>query len=300
MAAVLESHIVPTLSQSQRLSDYLIGIFATLPSRKQVKKAIRRGDVRVDGIIADTAHWVQTGSAIELLESTHLLPKIWEQSLPVVYEDDYLALVNKPSGLVVSGNQFRTVQNALLYNLKKSPCTDALRLPRPVHRLDAPTSGLLLIAKTASAIQHLGQQFEHKTIKKQYTAIVSGHTPPTGEISMPISMRPALSRFERIEQVQSLKNDWISLLHLYPETGRTHQLRIHCANSGFPIMGDALYGTKGKILWKKGLFLAATALEWIHPHDGTSRRVSIVAPSKFERLMEREERRFRQKRIDKL
>lgn len=293
---IVNSHYVPQLTDKQRLSDYLTGIFSELPSRKSVKKAIRRGEVMIDGEVVGTGHWVLPQQQIQLLENTQTLPKILELKMPVIYEDDTLAVINKPAGLVVSGNQFRTVQHALLYNLATSDLPDALRLPRPVHRLDAATSGLLLIAKTATAIQNLSQQFAMKQVQKRYRAIVSGGTAEEGVINIPIENQESESYFRCIKKVPSLKNQWVSLLDLFPKTGRTHQLRIHCAESGFPIMGDQLYGKEGNILWKKGLFLAAVELQFLHPLTRERIMVKITEPNKFKLLMEREERRFKEKK----
>lgn len=292
---IINTHITSPSTKKQRLSDYLIGVFPELPSRKSVKKAIQRGEVLIDGNTVGTGHWVLPEQQIQLLENTQTLPKILELDIPVVYEDDALAVINKPAGLVVSGNQFRTVQNALLYNLTTSNLPDALRLPRPVHRLDAATSGLLLIAKTATAVQDLSQQFATKQVQKRYRAIVSGSTPEEGLVDIPIKNQKSESHFRCVKKVPSLKNEWISLLDLFPKTGRTHQLRIHCAQSGFPIMGDQLYGKKGNILWKKGLFLAAVELQFSHPLNHEKAVIKITEPNKFKLLMEREERRFLKK-----
>ncbi|MFK7933803.1 MAG: pseudouridine synthase, partial [Saprospiraceae bacterium] len=209
---VINEHRVPNLQKSSRLSDYLVGVFVELPSRKSVKKAIQRGEVWVNEKVAGTGHWVETGQQIQLLENTQSLPKVLELKIPIVYEDDYLAVLNKPAGLVVSGNQYRTVQNALLFNLKPSLLPDALRLPRPVHRLDAATSGLLLVAKTANTVRDLSTQFANKTIKKRYRAIVAGATPAEGTITQPIDNQLATSLFIRIQKSPSLKNKWVTLL----------------------------------------------------------------------------------------
>ncbi|MEM9991827.1 MAG: RluA family pseudouridine synthase, partial [Bacteroidota bacterium] len=219
-------------------------------------------------------------------------PEPYRLSLEVVYEDDWIAVVNKPSGLVVSGNQFRTLENALLHNLLSSKQPDALRAFRTAHRLDAPTSGLVLIAKTASVRVELGKLFEERRIHKRYQAIVIGKTAAVGDITSPIEQKEAYSKYECVKCVPSLRNQYLSLLNLYPTTGRTHQLRIHLASIGHPIMGDKQYGKAGEIMKHKGLFLAAVALEFQHPITTEHLQITIDMPHKFKSLLTREERRW--------
>ncbi|MCH2022521.1 MAG: RluA family pseudouridine synthase [Saprospiraceae bacterium] len=289
---LIETHIVPSISEAQRLSDYLCGVFPQLPSRKSVKNAIRAGLVFVDGKKGYTGDWVISDQKIELYELDQTPTKIYKYKIKVVYEDEDIAIVNKPAGISVSGNQFRTVENALLYNLIPSKKIDAFKKPRPVHRLDNQTSGLLLIAKTKQARIHLGEQFEKRSIRKNYKAIVIGQPNSNGKINFDINGKPSISVFELERTVRSLKNNYLSLLNLYPLTGRTHQLRIHLSKIGFPILGDKLYGQEGLILKGKGLFLAAVSLEFIHPITESSQLIQIKMPNKFEAILEREQRRF--------
>lgn len=288
----LQTHTVPPNTPPARLSDYARGLFPTLPSRKSVKKAIKRGEVWIDGQPGTTGQWVQPGQQIQLVDLEQTPPKTYELALEVIYEDEHLAAINKPAGLPSSGNRFRTAQNALLHNLSLSPAEDALPWPVPVHRLDAPTSGLLLVAKTRSARIELGRQFEEKEIRKTYRAVVIGQTPENGILDTPVDDKPALTRYERRQHVRSLKNDWLSLLDLYPQTGRTHQVRIHLSRAGFPILGDKLYGKEGWILKHKGLFLAAVELTFTHPATGEEMTLSIDMPRKFGTFLAREARRW--------
>ena len=289
----IQTHIVPEGITPARLSDYACGIFPTLLSRKSVKKAIKRGEVWIDGQPGTSGRWIHPGQHIELVDLEQTPPKIFELAIEIIYEDEYLALINKPAGIPTSGNQFRTIQNALLHNLSLSNKKDALPWPVPVHRLDAPTSGLLLVAKTSSTRIHLGQQFEEKQIQKKYQAIVIGQSPEKGQINLSIEGKKANTIFERQQLVPSLKNEWLSLLNLYPKTGRTHQLRIHLSKSGYPILGDKLYGKEGLILRKKGLFLTSVELSFQHPATEKKMNIRIDAPRKFTTLLEREERRWR-------
>ena len=294
---VLHSHIVPDYVSNVRISDYAVGIFPQIPSRKGLKKAIKRGAIFLDDQQAYSGDWVNSGQKISLVALDKKPPKIYEFHLPVIYEDEQLAIIHKPAGIVVSGNQFHTIQNALLYNLTLSNAVDGLALPRPVHRLDHATSGLLLIAKTASAHIHLSQQFAAKTIQKRYQAIVIGQLLlPKGRIEEQIEGKVALTDYEVLQSVRSLKTDYLSLLNLFPLTGRTHQLRIHLANLGHPILGDKLYHENAPLLKGKGLFLCAVDITFLHPTSGQLLNFKIAPPNKFGYRLEQEARRWDKKK----
>ena len=215
-----------------------------------------------------------------------------QRSLDVIFEDEDLAVIFKPAGINVSGNQFKTIQNALLFNINPSTKIDALDWPLPVHRLDNQTSGLLLIAKTKLARVKLGQAFEKKTVLKKYTAVVIGDLRDSGEINLPIDGKQSLSFYTSMSVVPSLKNGDLSLLELIPKTGRTHQLRIHCASINHPILGDKLYGKNGLILKNKGLFLCAVSLDFKHPVTKQIITFEVPTPHKFIKRMENEKRRY--------
>lgn len=289
---VLNTHIVPKGVEEIRLYDYVQQIFPTIPSRKGVKKAIAREEILVDGNKTSTGHWVKTGQRIELLESSANPPKAYNLDLEIVFEDEYLAVINKPAGIPVSGNQFRTIQNALIGNVNLSKEVDALKWPKPVHRLDGPTSGLLIIAKTAKALVKLGQQFEQKQIQKKYAAIVMGETPEIGVVDSDIDGLKSLSEYKTIKTINSLRSKQLSLVELSPKTGRTHQLRIHLSSIGFPIMGDKQYGSEGNVLGGKGLFLCALELKLSHPITDELLIIKTPIPNKFNSLLMREEKRW--------
>ena len=290
---IRQTHIVPENIKQVRLSDYAIGIFPQIPSRKGVKKAIKAGTIYVDEKQGNTGDWIKTGQKIELVELDKKPAKIYALDLPVIYEDDQIALIHKPAGIVVSGNQFHTVQNALLHNLKVSKAVDAFKLPRPVHRLDHATSGLLLIAKTTSANIALSQQFENKTIQKRYQAVVIGKlAADKGKIEQAIEGKIAVTKYEVKQISPSLKTQHLSLLDLYPLTGRTHQLRIHLANLGHPILGDKLYHGTHPLLQGKGLFLCAVELSFEHPLNKKKMNFCIEVPNKFAYRLAQEKRRW--------
>ncbi|MGK0365113.1 MAG: 23S rRNA pseudouridine1911/1915/1917 synthase [Saprospiraceae bacterium] len=289
---LIEQHIVSENISNVRLSDYCGGIFTQIPSRKGMKKAIDRGEVKVNGAAAGTGKFINTGDLVELVDLQETLPKPYELKIPVVFEDDFLAVVNKPAGLVTSGNQFKTLQNSLVANLRESTAIDALKFPQVVHRLDAPTSGLVLVAKTAQSRIALSRIFENREIKKTYQAIVIGQPKAKGDIDIQVDEKEAFTSYKISRIVPSLRNTHLSLLNLNPKTGRTHQLRKHLAAIGYPIFGDKLYGEKGEIYKGKGLFLAAVKLEFTHPITTKEMIISVETPHKFISLLSREKRRF--------
>ncbi|MDF7798897.1 RluA family pseudouridine synthase [Pontiellaceae bacterium B1224] len=287
-----ETHLVPDGISQQRLSDYARTIFEPLLSRKGISKAIKRGEFRINGQVAHSGDWIESGQTIELMDLQERPPKTYLLLLDVVFEDEFLAVIKKPPGIEVSGNKFKTVENALSGSLTPSTQSDALAWPRPVHRLDYSTSGLLLVAKTAGAQRLLGQAFEERRVHKRYCAVVMGNVPRSGTVETPIADLPARSEYEPVQTVPSLRSGHVTLVNLFPTTGRTHQLRIHMASIGHPIVGDSKYGEEGNTLKGKGLFLAAIELRFPHPATQEEINISIDAPPKFATLLEREQARW--------
>lgn len=285
-------HILNSLGVTERFNTYCEKYLTIIPSRKGIKKAIKKGELLLNGEIVEGGRWLKEGDIITQVSLELTPPKTYHKKLVVCFEDEDLAVIIKPAGINVSGNQFKTVQNALQYNLRTSTKQDALPWPLPVHRIDNQTSGLLIIAKTRTSRVRLGQAFENKTIQKKYHAVVIGKTAHAGRILVPIEHKKSLSTYRTIKTAPSLKNEFLSLVELIPKTGRTHQLRIHCAHMGHPILGDKLYGKTDLILKHKGLFLCATTLKFDHPISQEKLNFSIPAPKKFETRMNNEARRF--------
>ncbi|MDA8692930.1 RluA family pseudouridine synthase [Saprospiraceae bacterium] len=283
----IESHKVPKLDKPQRLSDYLPGKFTSVSTKKGIKKAISHKRVEVNGTIARTSKYINGGEDIVLLESKLELrkPKI-DLDMEVLYDDDHLAIINKPPGIVVSGNKLRTVENALPNLLSTSNEPDALVRPHPAHRLDFPTSGLLLIGKTSQCVTALNLLFEKREISKVYTAIVIGKMKDlSGIIDTPILKKASKTTYKVLDKAPSEKYGELNLVELYPETGRRHQLRIHMHSIGHPILGDSNYFIKGLQSQGNGLYLHASQLKFEHPIN-KDQIVDIKAklPKKFGKI----------------
>ena len=219
--------------------------------------------------------------------------------LEIIYEDDELAVVNKPQGMVVhpsAGHPNGTLVNALLYHLKNlSTINDVIR-PGIVHRIDKDTSGLLMVAKSDFAHESLAQQLKDKTSLRKYIALVHGNiSHEKGTINAPIGRskvnrkkqavsaegKPAVTHFTVLERFQDF-----TLIELQLETGRTHQIRVHMQYIGFPLAGDPVYGPK-KTLPGKGQFLHAKMLGFTHPRTGEALVFEAPLPTLFEETLKK-------------
>ncbi len=279
--ALVETHIVPGIKDELRLSDYVPGIFITISSKKGMKKAINKGLVKINGARAFTADYIRGGETIELYQQSKInQPKI-KLKLDILFEDEYLAVVNKPPGIEVSGNKKWILENALHSNIKPSFQKDALPNPQAIHRLDFPTSGVLLVGKTHSTVKTLNKLFEERKIVKTYHAITIGEMNKEGTITTNVDGKNASSEYTVLREVNSERFGSLNLTKLVPHTGRKHQLRRHMAELGNPILGDADYGKEGLILKGKGLYLHASSLEFIHPLTNEQLKINAPLPKKF-------------------
>ncbi len=280
----VEHHTAFPQQVPQRLQEYGVGIFNSIHTKSALKKALKKKLISVDGKIATTATFIKGGELIEFKEPVKLLPeKELHLDLEVVFEDDYLAIVNKPAGILVSGNRFKTIANALQQNLKKSPLSDVV-LPQPVHRLDYPTTGLLLVGKTNSSILALNKLFENRAITKTYMAVTIGAMKEMGVINIPINDKESQSFYKVLGKVDSERFGKLNLVALRPKTGRRHQLRKHLKFIGNPILGDAEYGLPDLILKGKGLYLHAFSLAFEHPITNERLYFEKELPKKFNKL----------------
>lgn len=262
----IEIHRVPEIVQPQRIQEYGVGVFQNCLTKSALKKAIKKNRVLVNDILATTATYINGGERIELYPEKVDKP-LFPLPLEILYEDDYLAVVHKPPGLVVSGNGYRTIANALTHNLTPSRQKDAVH-PVPIHRLDFATTGALLIGKTASSIRSLYAQFKNKDVEKTYFAITIGDMPKSGVVDTAVDGKEARSRFEVLSSVPSPRFGYLNLVRLLPETGRRHQLRVHMYEMGHPILGDKDYYFEELLLKGKGTYLHAYSLKLTHPKSG--------------------------------
>jgi 23S rRNA pseudouridine1911/1915/1917 synthase len=281
---IIESHIALNLKKPVRFQEYGVGIFNTTPTKSGIKKAIKRKLILIDDKLATTSKYISGGEKIVLLENdeSESFTRL-KLDLEVLYEDDYLAIIYKPSGILVSGNKFVTIANALSQNLKKSNQIDAVK-PQPVHRLDYPTSGLLLVGKTSNAIEKLSELFQKKEIQKTYFAITINEMKKEGFIDCPIDNKVSYSSFKVLDSVKSERFQFLNLVKLSPKTGRKHQLRKHLLSLKNPILGDKEYYLTDKILNGKGLYLHAAQLEFKHPFNSKEINIYKELPKKFKSI----------------
>ncbi|MGB5436561.1 MAG: RluA family pseudouridine synthase [Maribacter sp.] len=267
-----------------RLQEYGVGIFSAAFTKSALKKALSKKCITVNDVIATSATLIHGGECIGLTIPKEVSPKK-KLILPlkVLIEDDHLAVIHKPAGILVSGNTFKTIANALPQNIQPSILDDATK-PQPVHRLDYATTGVLLVGKTSSAIRALNRMFEDNMVEKTYYAVTIGNMNDQGKITSEIEGKKSQSNYNLVEAVSSIRFGKLNLVELKPKTGRRHQLRKHLSSIAHPILGDKEYGIENLILNGKGLYLHAYSLCFIHPF--TSHQVYIKAelPQRFKKI----------------
>jgi len=197
-----------------------------------------------------------------------------------------LAVIHKPAGIIVSGNSFKTIANALAQNIKRSDLPDATP-PKPIHRLDYPTTGILLVGKTSSSIRALNKMFENKEILKTYYAVTIGEMDSRGNIISKIDGKKSQSNYILKESVPSKKFGKLNLVKLRPKSGRRHQLRKHLSSIRNPILGDKEYGIENLILNGKGLYLHAYSLKFKHPFTNEKIHFKDELPKRFKKIFPR-------------
>ena len=284
---IIENHIAREQKFPIRIQEYAVGIFKTCPTKSAVKKAIKNNLILVDELTVSTAKIIIGGEIISLLKpEDDTLKKELNLKLKIVYEDEYLAVIEKPPGILVSGNKFKTIDNTLQQNLQESTQLDAVR-PRPVHRLDYLTTGLLLIGKTSSSIIALNKLFENKKINKTYHAITIGRMKTEGCIDFDIDGKKSVSNYRVVFSVKSKKFAFLNLVELIPKTGRRHQLRKHLLYIGNPILGDQVYSIDSMVLKGKGMYLHASQLDFTHPFTQKTLTLESYLPAKFLKIKQK-------------
>ncbi|MEW6033946.1 MAG: RluA family pseudouridine synthase [Chloroflexota bacterium] len=275
-------------STGERLDRFLAGMHPAL-SRSQLQKLIAQGLVTVNDRRAKASLRLAPGDTVRVLlpppEPAVPLPE--DIPLNIVYEDAELLVVDKPAGMTVHpapGEHRHTLVNALLAHCPSIDQGARGERPGIVHRLDKDTSGLMVVAKTPSAHEGLVEQFRSRSVVKTYLALVVGHvTPKTGAIEAPVGRDTAnRKRMGVVEGGREARTRYRvteyfgdhSLLEVTPETGRTHQIRVHLAAIGHPVAGDRVYGRRSPYLARQ--FLHAARLAFRHPM--TSEYLDFTTP----------------------
>ena len=268
-------------------------------SRSTVQSWLKADLVKVNGEFVKSNYKAQNGDVVTILKKEEEVVTIQPENIPldIVYEDDVLIVVNKPSGMVVhpsKGHYSGTLVNALLYHSNSLSDSTSEEIYRPglVHRIDKDTSGLLVIAKNNDVHQKLAQQIAENKMNREYIAIVDGHfAHETGVIDAPLS-RHQTNRLKRVvekggkhavthfEVLDSFAD--YSLVSCRLETGRTHQIRAHMEFIKHPIVNDPLYHPKGKKATEFGQYLHARTLSFTHPISGEALNFQVDPPKEFE------------------
>jgi len=270
-------------------------------SRGLANEQIKNGQILVNGEAKKAKYAVKEGDIISYEVPEPEVVEYVAEDLPleIVYQDEDVAVVNKPQGMVVhpsAGHTSGTLVNALMYHIKDLSGINGVLRPGIVHRIDKDTSGLLMIAKNDQAHLALADELKDKKSLRKYWAIVHGNLPnDRGVIEAPIGRsekdrkkqavtakgKPALTRFQVLERF----GDY-TLVELQLETGRTHQIRVHMAYIGHPVAGDEVYGPR-KTLKGHGQFLHARTLGFTHPRTGEVLEFTAEAPAIFLETLEK-------------
>ena len=289
-------------SKNQRLDAFLASSLDGL-TRSQATRLIESGEVAVNGRAVSKSYKLAGGEDIAVTlpepEPVEAVPQ--DIPLDVVYEDADVIVVNKPSGMVVHpapGHPDGTLVNALLYHCAGplSGIGGALR-PGIVHRIDRDTSGLIIAAKNDAAHQYLSAQLADHTLARTYECIVVGALrEDRGTVDAPIARHPTdRKRMAVVAGGREAVTHW-EVIARYPgythvrcrlETGRTHQIRVHMAYIGHPILGDTVYGAKKEVPGLTGQCLHAVGLRFLHPRTHEVVELSCPLPDEFTRMLQK-------------
>ncbi len=295
----------------ERLDRYLAEELPDL-SRSRIQQLIEQGEVQVNEKVCTSKKInVKAGDRLSLNIPEVEPLELQAENIPldILYEDDQLLILNKPAGLVVHpapGHRNGTLVNALLAHCPNLPGIGGVQRPGIVHRLDKDTTGAIAIAKTDLAYQHLQAQLQAKTARREYLGVVYGATKSeSGSVDLPIGRHPQDRKKMAIVPIEqggrSAITHWFvkerlgnfTLIHFQLETGRTHQIRVHSAKMGHPIVGDPVYSSGHSVgVNLPGQALHAWRLKLQHPLSGTEIEVTATPPQTFTTLLQVLRRRF--------
>lgn len=259
-------------------------------SRTLLRSAIQNGDALVNGILRTAGQRVNAGDAIDARIDPDAVTALTPEPLPlsIVFEDEHLIVIDKPAGMVVhpaGRHRSGTLANALAHHWNVAMASDPPIRPGMVHRLDRSTSGLMVVAKSQTALRRLTMQFQRKEIEKRYLALAHGRVEATeGMWEAPIGNDPTARPAWGVQDTgrPASTRYWVrtgfsehTLLELEPITGRTNQLRLHCSHFGHPIVGDDLFGIHDGA---ERLFLHAFRLAFRHPETGDRMEFEAALP----------------------
>lgn len=287
---VVEEAKVPAMEGGARMPQALL---AAMPDRfvtvTAARKACRRCEILVDGETIRCGDGVKSGATIRWIRRSSNAPRPMCRPEPpetklveVAYEDDHLAVLVKPRGLPVQGRGKTTLQQLLPYLLEPAHVQGALHRPHHVHRLDMPTGGLLIAAKTQASIRQMGMLFHERQVQKRYRAVAIGSLEGEGTIDRPLRGQEAQTTYRVVKQ-QRVGNGsgWRTIVDVWPATGRYHQIRRHLASIGHPIVGDEEYCPRQMLDSSNGLFLWAAEVVFPHPITGATMALVSEPPACF-------------------
>ena len=294
--------IVNENDKGKRLDIYIAENFNEL-SRTMIKKLIESNNILVNDKSEKVSYKVQANDniSIDVPKAKETKLKAQEIPLDIIYEDSDIIVVNKPKGMVVhpaNGNPDGTLVNAILSICKNSLSGIGGELrPGIVHRLDKDTSGLIIVAKNDKAHINMSEQIKERNVKKTYIALVRGNVPEEeATINMPIGRstkdrkkmavtkngKQAITHFKVLKRYSKY-----TLLEIKIETGRTHQIRVHMAEIGYPVVGDAVYSNGKNEFGIEGQMLHAYKLEFMHPITNKHMELTAPLPQYFEEILKK-------------
>ena len=285
----------------QRLDAYLSQKIKEL-SRSRLQKAIDQQKVRVNRIFRKSSYTLKEGDRVEIEFEITEPEKIEGEDLPleIIHRDKHILVIDKPSGMVVHpgpGNRRGTLVNALLFHFPQLKEIGPEERPGIVHRLDKETSGIMVVARTLKAYRELQKQFKKRQVKKVYSGLVWGKMPEKEGIidwalgrhvkhGQRISVKTKRPRSAETHYSVQEEIGNFNLLEIRPVTGRTHQIRVHFAASGHPLVGDARYGRRKSKPEGARLFLHASGLSFLHPETGERTEFTSPLPHDLRKFLE--------------